>query len=152
MTGTATKTRYASNQDRNICMLLDVRGNARDRTLEVFSESRAGVVSIPRYVYGTTRPQITIHTPENKRWYAVTVPAWYRKSYGLYGYSNLPQIVPAFCREAAPDHRTLQEKIDDGERALAQYIVDRENKYRRLPGQQWETSSRRTAAESWRNA
>lgn len=131
-----TITRYASDSDGLVCLLLDIRGNARDRTLEVFSYGKGEVVSIPRFKWASRIPQIKIETPDAKRWAAVTVPRWYRNKYGLFA-PDLPPIDTGFCQQFKIETRTDQQKRDDAERDLAQYIVKRENKYRRLEGQRW---------------
>jgi hypothetical protein len=134
MPSTARQTKYAANQDRNICMLLDVRGNARDLTLQVWSPGEGKIVNLPRFEFGTRTPRITNHTPDHQRWCAITVPAWYRKRYGLYGY-NLPPVMSGFCRLHAPDHRTVEMVREDAERDISEYIISQQNRYRRLPGQ-----------------
>jgi hypothetical protein len=129
-----TPTRYAADRDGKICLLLDVRGQARDRTLQVFSYGMNEVVSIPRFKWDSRIPLITIETPQAKRWAAVTVPRWYRNKYGLFE-PPLAPVMSGFCRQNIVDARADHEKRDDAERSLAQYVVDSENKYRRLPGQ-----------------
>jgi hypothetical protein len=141
MSDAATRTRYASDTEGKICLLLDIRGQARDRTLQVFSYGKNEVVSIPRFRWESRVPQIVIETPHAKRWAAVTVPRWYRNKYGLFN-PPLAQVVSGFCQQNSIDTRTDQEKRDDSERSLAQYVVDRENRYRRLPGQKYAMSKR----------
>jgi hypothetical protein len=131
---TATRTRYAADTDGLVCLLLDIRGQARPNSLQVFSYSKGRVVSLPRR-RRDGRELIRNETPNAKRWAAVSVPRWLAQAEGLYGKPDLPPVVPGFCRQASADTRSDQEKRDDGERALAQYVVDHQNKYRKLPGQ-----------------
>jgi hypothetical protein len=139
MPSTATRTRYAADTDGMVCLLLDIRGQARPNSLQVFSYSLGKIVDLPTGAYknGPRRGRKIIRneTPDAKRWAAVSVPRWLAQAEGLYGRPQLPPIISGFCREFTPDTRSDQEKRDDGERELAQYIVDRENRYRRLPGQ-----------------
>lgn len=130
----ARQTKYAANRDGMVCLVLDVRGQARATSLQVFSYSKGLVVNLPRRARNG-RELVRVETPEAKRWAAVSVPRWLANAEGLYGKPPLPALVSGFCREAAPDLRTQQQKMDDGERELAQYVVDQANKYRRLPGQ-----------------
>jgi hypothetical protein len=134
MPSTARRTRYAADTDGMVCLLLDIRGQARAQSLQVFSYSKGRVVNLPRR-QRNGRPIIKIETPEAKRWAAVSVPRWLALAEGLYGKPDLPPIMTEFCREHCTDMRTPEMIRDEGERALAQYIVDRENRYRRLPGQ-----------------
>ena len=67
MPSTARQTKYAADRNGPICLLLDVRGQAREHSLQVWSYGKRRVVSIPRKV-------IRIETPDNQRWLAVTVP------------------------------------------------------------------------------
>ena len=131
---TTTRTRYAADTDGMICLLLDVRGQARANSLQVFSYSKGRVVSLARR-YRDGRELIRIETPEAKRWAAVSVPRWLAIREGLYGKPDLPLIVSGFCREFTTDTRDEKQKRDDAERELAQYVVDQENRYRKLPGQ-----------------
>lgn len=135
----ARRTRYAADTDGMVCLLLDVRGRARANTIQVYSYSKGCIVSLPTGNYRTGpkagRPIIRDETPNAKRWAAISVPRWLAQAEGLYGKPELPALVPDFCRQATDDTRTDQQKRDDGERALAQYVVDRENRCRRLPGQ-----------------
>lgn len=117
-----------------VCLLLDIRGQARAQSLQVFSYSKGRVVNLPRFKRGGGAI-IRIETPDAKRWAAVSVPRWLAAAEGLYGKPDLPPVMTEFCRERCTDMRTPQMIHDDGERELAEYIVDRENKYRRLPGQ-----------------
>lgn len=133
MAGNA-RTRYASDTDGMVCLLLDVRGQARPNSLQVYSYSKGKVVSLPMK-FRNGRDLIRIETPDAKRWAAVSVPRWLINKEGLYGKPDLPPIVPGFCLQSAIDPRSAQQIRDDGERALAEYIVSRENKYRKLPGQ-----------------
>lgn len=131
----AFRTKYAADPDGMVCLLLDIRGNARDRTLQVFSYGKGEIVNLPRFKYGTREPQIVIETPNAKRWAAVTVPRWYRNKYGLFGGPAQEPVMSGFCREHCTDMRTPQMVRDEGERELALYVVSRENRYRRMPGQ-----------------
>lgn len=122
------KTRYAADRDGMICLLLDIRGQARAYSLQVFSYSKGAVVNLPR-------SQIKIETENAKRWAAVSVPRWLAQREGLYGKPELPAVVTGFCLAKTGDTRTAIQKRDDAERSLAQYVVDERNKYRLLPGQ-----------------
>jgi hypothetical protein len=128
MPATARLTRYAADRNGLICLLLDVRGQARQQSLQVYSYSKSKVVSLPRKL-------IRIETENAKRWAAVSVPRWLANAEGLHGKPEMPPVMSGFCRQQAADTRTDIQKRDDAERELAQYIVDRENRYRRLPGQ-----------------
>lgn len=121
-------TRYAADRDGMICLLLDLRGQARERTLEVWSYSKRKVVHLPRLL-------IKIETENAKRWAAVSVPRWLANDRGLYGKPDLPPVMSEFTREHCTDMRTPQMIRDEGERALAEYVVSQQNRYRRLPGQ-----------------
>ena len=128
MTAPARKTRYAADRDGIVCLLLDIRGQARAHSLQVYSYSKSKVVNLPR-------SQIKIETENAKRWAAVSVPRWLAQREGLHGKPDLPPVMSAFCREHCTDMRTPQMIRDDGERKLAEYIVDQQNRYRRLPGE-----------------
>jgi hypothetical protein len=122
------RTRYAADRDGIVCLLLDIRGQARAYSLQVFSYSKGAVVNLPR-------SQIKIETENAKRWAAVSVPRWLAQREGLYGRPELPVLMPEFCREHSYDMRTPQMMREDAERGLAQYVVDQKNRYRRLPGE-----------------
>lgn len=124
----ASRTRYAADTDGMVCLLLDIRGQARPNSLQVFSYGWRRTVSLPRKL-------IRVETPEAKRWSAVSVPRWLANREGLHGRPDLAPVMTAFCREHSTDMRTPQMIRDDAERSLAQYVVDQENKYRKLPGQ-----------------
>jgi len=127
MPSTARQTKYAADRNGPICLLLDVRGQAREHSLQVYSYGKRKVVSIPRKM-------IRLETEGVKRWAAVTVPRWLANAEGLHGMPELPPVMSGFCRDRTVDTRTDIEKRDDAERALAQYVVDQENKYRPSPG------------------
>ncbi len=131
---TATRTRYAADTDGMVCLLLDIRGQARPNSLQVFSYSKGRMVSLPRK-RRDGRELIRNETPDARRWAAVSVPRWLAQAEGLYGKSNLPPVMPEFCRESCTDMRTPQMVRDDAERALAEYVVSQQNRYRKLPGQ-----------------
>ena len=118
------QTRYAADRNGPICLLLDVRGQARDRTIEVYSYGKRKVVSIPRKC-------IRIETEGTKRWAAVTVPRWLANVEGLHGRPDLHPVMSGFCR----DKLGVKLTQDDAERELAQFVVDQQNRFRRLPGQ-----------------
>jgi hypothetical protein len=145
MPSTAKRTRYASDADGMVCLLLDIRGRANQHNLHVWSYAKGCVVNLPyRYRTGKMagRALTTILTPEAKRWGAVLVPRWLANDRGLHAKPPLPPIVPEFCRQRTVDTRTAQERRDDGERALAEYVVSRQNKYRKMPSQIWGASKR----------
>ena len=118
------QTRYAADRNGPICLLLDVRGQARDRTIQVYSYGKKKVVSIPRKC-------IRIETEGAKRWAAVTVPRWLANVEGLHGRPDLQPVMSGFCR----DKQGIKLTRDDAERELAQFVVDQQNRHRRLPGQ-----------------
>lgn len=128
MPSTARQTKYAADRNGPICLLLDVRGQAREHSLQVYSYGKRRVVSIPRKV-------IRIETDGAKRWAAVTVPRWLANAEGLHGFPDLPPVMSGFCRQHTVDDRTDIQKRDDAERELAQFVVDQANRFRRLPGQ-----------------
>jgi len=132
MASTATRTRYAADRDGRVCLLVDVRGRARENSLQVYSYGQGRVVSLPRKL-------IRDETPNAKRWGAVSVPRWLINREGLWS-PNLPPVMSAFCREHSYDMRTPQMIRDEGERGIAEWIVSDRNKYRRLPGQNWGAS------------
>lgn len=124
--GCAKPSRTASATSDMLCLLLDVRGNARPQSLQVWSYAKGKVVNLPRSL-------IRMETPNAKRWHAVTVPRWLMTREGLYHPHD--RVMTDFCRGAAPDERSEQEKRDDAEKSLAQTACDMSNRYRRLPGQ-----------------
>lgn len=128
---TARQTRYAADRNGPICLLLDVRGQARDRTIEVYSYGKKKVVSIPRKC-------IRIETEGAKRWAAITVPRWLANVEGLHGRPDLQPVMSGFCR----DKQQVKLTQDDAERELAQFVVDQQNRYRRLPGQRLNSHKR----------
>lgn len=130
------RTRYAADTDGMVCLLLDIRGQARPNSLQVFSYSKGCVVNLPRF-QRDGRPMIRIDTPDAKRWAAVSVPRWLAQREGLYGKPDLPPIPPGFCREHSTDMRSPQMILEEAERAIAEWRVSENNKYRRLPGQTW---------------
>jgi hypothetical protein len=128
------RTRYAADTEGMVCLLLDIRGQARQNSLQVFSYSKGRVVSLPRR-RRDGRELIRIETPDATRWAAVSVPRWLANSEGLYGKPDLPPVMSGFCRLHAPDNRTVDMVREDAERDIAELIVSQLNKYRRLPGQ-----------------
>lgn len=128
MPAAVKRTRYAADRNGPICLLLDVRGQARDATIQVYSYGKGKIVSIPRKV-------IKIETEGAMRWAAVTVPRWLANAEGLHGKPEFAAVPAGFSLAKLGDTRSQQQKRDDAERSLAQYIVDQQNKYRRLPGQ-----------------
>lgn len=127
----ALQTRWAADRDGLICVLLEVRGNAREHSLQVWSYGKKKVVSLPRRL-------IQIETDiTNKRWAAISVPRWLANTEGLHGRPDLHPVATGFCLAKGGDARTDQQKQDDAERSMAQWVVDHKNKYKRLPGQRW---------------
>lgn len=118
------QTRYAADRDGLVCLLLDVRGQAREHSVQVYSYGKKRVVSIPRKL-------IQLETPENKRWSAISVPRWLANREGLHGHPRLDPVMPGFCR----DKQGVSLTAEDAEREMAQWVVNHKNKYRRLPGQ-----------------
>lgn len=124
--GYAKQSRAAAATDDTLCLLLDVRGQSRPQSLQVWSYAKQKVVSLPRSL-------IRMQTPNAKRWHAVMVPRWLMTREGLYhAHEREPSAV---AQESIVDTRTRQERCDDAERSLAQTVCDMENRYRRLPGQ-----------------
>lgn len=136
MPNTAKRTRYAAAYDDWICLLLDVRGQASPYNLLVWSYGKNAAVKLS-YKYRNGKPMIRNETPESKRWCAVSVPRWLANKEGLHGKPDLPAVETEFCRASHEDTRTEQQKRDDHERSLAQFVVDHQNKYTKLPGQRW---------------
>jgi hypothetical protein len=134
MPSAARRTRYAADTDGMVCLLLDLRGQARQSSLQVFSYSKGRVVNLPRR-RRDGRELVRIETPTAKRWAAVSVVRWLANAEGLWGKPQLPPVMSGFCREYCTDMRTPQMIRDDGERELAQSVVDYANRYRKLPGQ-----------------
>jgi hypothetical protein len=122
------QTAYAADRDGPICLLLDVRGQAREHSLQVYSYGKKQVVSIPRRL-------ARIETIGANRWAAITVPRWLANREGLHGQPDLAPVTPGFCRDKQGE--TLPE--EDAERAMAQFVVDNQNRYRRRQGQSWAT-------------
>lgn len=139
MPAAATRTKYAADRDKMVCLMLDIRGQARSQSLQVFSYSKKCLVNLPTGNYRTGPnigcPIIRNETPSARRWAAVSVPRWLALREGLYGKPDLPPIMSGFCRDHCYDMRTPAMVRDEAERALAQGIVDYENRHRRLPGQ-----------------
>jgi hypothetical protein len=130
MPSSRLKTRYAADRDGLVCLLLDVRGNAREFSIQVYSPGKKRVVNLPRKA-------VQVETPDNKRWTAISVPRWLANTEGLYGNPDLHPVPTGFCLAKTGDTRTDQQKQDDAERSMAQWVVDHKNKYKRLPGQRW---------------
>lgn len=131
------RTKYAAATDEMICLLLDIRGQAKPHSLLVWSYKYQQIVKLP-YFYRNGRPLIRNETPDAKRWAAISVPRWLVNRECLHTLPNLPPVMSEFCREHCSDMRTPQMIRDDGERELAEFVVERENRHRRLPGQRWE--------------
>lgn len=133
MTSTAKRTRYASDTEGLVCLLLDVRGQASPYSLRVWSYSKNKAVNLA-YRYRDGRELTRNETPTAKRWCAVSVPRWLANKEGLYG---KPQFPPRDNHDFSSNMYTPQQRRDIAERDIAEYVVGRENKYRRLPGQNW---------------
>lgn len=125
MTALARQTRYASDREGKLCVLCDVRGQARPASIQVWSHSKGAIVNLPRRL-------ITIETPNYKRWVAISMPRWLMNREALW-YAP-PPVMSEFCRHHSQEMRMPQMIADDGERSIAQYIVERNNRYRRTPG------------------
>lgn len=151
MGNTALRTKYAADTHGMICLLLDIRGQARPNSLQVWSNGKGCIVSLPRFYANGSRagqPIIRIETENAKRWAAVSVPRWLMHREALYGDPDLQPVMTEFCRAHCTGMRTPQMARDDAERSLAEYVVAQENKYRRLPGEFWTSvkGERRNAA------
>lgn len=120
----ARQTKYAQNRDGMICVLCDVRGQARQASIQVWSHSKKQTVSLPRSL-------VKIETPDAKRWMAISMPRWLMNREALW-YAPEP-VMSGFCRANSTDMRTPHQIADDAERAIAQYEIDRINRYRRTP-------------------
>jgi hypothetical protein len=122
------QTRYAADRDGPICLLLEVRGDAREHSLQVYSYGKKQVVNLPRKL-------IRVETAGANRWAAITVPRWLANREGLHGNPDHAPVMSGFCR----DKLGVSMTPDDAERAMAQFVVDHQNRYRRRQGQSWST-------------
>ncbi|MBR1230236.1 hypothetical protein JQ600_35665 [Bradyrhizobium sp. AUGA SZCCT0176] len=128
MPSAVRRTKYAAATDAMVCLMLDIRGRARENSLQAYSYGLKKVVNLPRKL-------IVIETPDARRWAAISVPRWLINREMLWSKPDLPPIMSAFCRDRSYDMRTPTMIRDEGERALAEYIASQQNKYRLLPGQ-----------------
>ena len=124
MPALARQTKYAQNRDGMICVLCDVRGQARPASIQVWSHSNKKIVDLPR-------SRVKIETPDARRWMAISMPRWLMNREALW-YAPEP-VMNDFCRANSTDIRTPQQIVDDAERSIAQYEVTRANRYRRTP-------------------
>ena len=134
MPSTALRTKYAADTDKMICLVLDVRGRASETHLLVWSYTKNKAVKLP-YRYRNGAEITRIETPELTRWCAVSVRSWLATAEGLHGKPDLPPVMSELCRQNSYDMRTPRMIREEGERAIAEYVVSQQNKYRRLPGQ-----------------
>lgn len=124
MPALARSTKYAQNRDAMICVLCDVRGQARATSIQIWSYSKKQVVSLPRSL-------VRLETPGTKRWMAISMPRWLMNREALW-YAPTP-VMSGFCRANSTDTRTPQQAADDAERSIAQDATERANRYRRTP-------------------
>lgn len=127
MPALARQTKYAQNHSGMICVLCDVRGQARRASIQVWSHSKKQTISLPRSL-------VKIETPDARRWMAISMPRWLMNREGIWFRHSKP--MPEFCRQFQTDTRSNEEKADDFEKSLAHTICDQHNRYRRLPDQQ----------------
>lgn len=125
--GFARTTRAASATTEKLCLILEIKGQARPNSIQVWSYAKNRVVSLPRSL-------VENRTPDAKRYAAVLVPRWLMNREGLWFRHSKP--MPEFCRQFQTDTRSNEEKADDFEKSLAHTICDQHNRYRRLPDQQ----------------
>lgn len=124
MPALARQTKYAQNHSGMICVLCDVRGQARRASIQVWSHSKKQTISLPRSL-------VKIETPDARRWMAISMPRWLMNREALW-YAPEP-VMSGFCRANSHDTRTPQQIVDDAERSIAQYEVTLANRYRRTP-------------------
>jgi hypothetical protein len=105
---------------------LDVRGDAREHSLQVYSYGKKQVVNLPRKL-------IKVETEGANRWAAITVPRWLANREGLHGNPDHAPVMPGFCR----DKQGVKLTPEDAEREMAQWVVDNQNRYRRRQGERW---------------
>lgn len=124
MPALARQTKYAQNHSGMICVLCDVRGQARRASIQVWSHSKKQTISLPRSL-------VKIETPDARRWMAISMPRWLMNREALW---CAPEpVMSGFCRANSHDTRTPQQIVDDAERSIAQYEVTLANRYRRTP-------------------
>lgn len=133
--------RRQSRANERLCLVLELRGQAREKSIQVFSAGKNKVVSIPRSL-------IQIHMTDAQYYCAVTVPRWLMHREGLY--ASTPATKPSPWPQR--DERTIQEIKANGDAERAIFIAAYENRYRRMPGQSYDVSPRLTAAQGYANA
>lgn len=133
MASAAKRSRYASDSDGMVCLVLDVRSRARPNFIQVFSYTKGKTVNLP-YRRRDGRDLIRLETPDAKRWAAISVPRWLANKEALHGKPIQPPEHTGFTAQFHEDTRTHQQKRDDHEREMAQFVVDRENRHRLTPG------------------
>lgn len=114
---TVTELAFGDPGPRNepICILADIRGDDPNRkSIQIWSYGHGKVINLPRSKI------LRNFTPGAKAWAAITVPRWLVNAERLWGGPTEPNG-------------------EDGERRIAEYVVDRENKYTRRPGQRAST-------------
>lgn len=71
-------TKYAADKNGIITLLVDVRGQAQERSIRVWSPGKKKAINLPRSL-------IQIHNDEFRRWAAVSLPRWLANDRGLHG-------------------------------------------------------------------
>jgi hypothetical protein len=121
-----------------VCILADIRNNSRPASLQIWSYGLEKVVSLPRKL-------IRNHTHEAQRWAAISAPRWLVNKERLWGGPATPHVPRSdYCT----DMKTPQMSREDGERDVAEYVINRENRHIKRPGEHWEhgRSDRRNGA------
>lgn len=126
------QARYAASRATYICVLLDVRNQAKPKSLQVWSKRKGKIVNLPRKDRDGF-PIIEIISREFNRWAAVDVPRWLIDAESLWDDGSEESAV--FERSQMIGPQLCQQIRDDAEWRLEKYEVDYANKYRRLPGQ-----------------
>lgn len=90
----------APDPDSMTCLLCDIRGQAREKSLQVWSHGKGAIVNVPR-------SKIQVLNPEHGHWAAIVIPRWLARAEGLYGIPGGPNDDP----------------IDRGERMLAEISI-----------------------------
>lgn len=119
------RRRQPASADR-LCLILELKGQARPKSLQVWSYAKNKTVSLPRSL-------IQIETPNATRFAAATVPRWLMNREGLW--FRHPRSIPEFCRQSSADERSAQQRRDDAEFSAAEATCDLKNRYIRLPDQ-----------------
>lgn len=101
----AARRKPAPEPDSKTCLLCDIRGQARDKSIQIWSHGKQRAVDVPRSL-------IEVLNPDHGHWAAIVMPRWKAREQGLYG-------IPA--NTAAADPKT--EMVDRAERAIAELSI-----------------------------